>query len=244
MNESIIIFRKRFKDPKCEVLKKQLIDILEKENIKYNANLVGFEEVELRSGDIIAEEEGIVIPEGEVWKGTLDCTALSVMIKDLEKVKDFVPAELLTINEEDIPYSRRIRNWEELKMYLSDEMLAFKRTKYKYLIKNIITASVGILIPISFCVMAHLNDENKLSKFWIDFNEAVKQSNLAMLGGLLVLLIGLYIWLFKLYYKKYLNDNKKAEKKIQSKMFDKFIIEDSNERKYKYSKNRFLFTRS
>lgn len=132
IKEPIIIFKKRFKDPTCEEHKKQVMEILEKENINFNPDLLMLMNTEVYPGEV-AEQEGIEIPEGKYWNGPLSYNALSVEVDDLDKVREVVPAELLDINEADIPYRKRIVGWEEMKEYLELEIDNLKNISKRFL---------------------------------------------------------------------------------------------------------------
>ena len=132
IKEPIIIFKRRFKDPTCEEHKKQVMEILEKENINFNPDLLMLMNTEVYPGEV-AEQEGIEIPEGKYWNGPLSYNALSVEVDDLDRVREVVPAELLDINEADIPYRKRIVGWEEMKEYLELEIDNLKNTSKRFL---------------------------------------------------------------------------------------------------------------
>lgn len=132
IKEPIIIFKRRFKDPTCEEHKKQVMEILEKENINFNPDLLMLMNTEVYPGEV-AEQEGIEIPEGKYWNGPLSYNALSVEVDDLDRVREVVPAELLDINEADIPYRKRIVGWEEMKEYLELEIDNLKNISKRFL---------------------------------------------------------------------------------------------------------------
>lgn len=237
MRESIIIFKRRTTDTKGIEEKEHLISILEKENIKFKTNIGLIEEAIIYPGEI-AEEIGIKISDGDVWKGMLVYTTVSVDYEDIEKVKRVVPAEILMINENQMYYQEGVAGWKEMKDYLSYEIKTLKKTKKKFILRIVAILSILVLIPLLITMLGVLVEKNIMPKSITElYKVVVKSSNdLGLFISLLVILGFCFCYYYL--YPRYKKEFEKSEQIIKDELLIRFLMSENQNGEYEF-RNEF-----